>query len=81
MKQQNRTFAHVVRADQQDPMKQMTVNAHLEILGSHLRRVGLLRNPWVHAKCKWLYEKVHLEYDHELDEHKAWVRDKCEAGL
>ena len=78
MNQQNRTFAHVVRADQQDPMKQMTVTSNLEIPDVHVRRVGRPRIPWIHAVCKWLYEKEHIgtEYNHDLVEHKAWVKPK-----
>ena len=66
MNQQNRTFAHVVRADQQDPMKQVTVP----------------RIPWIHANSKWLYEKDHVgtEYNHDLEEHREWVKTKCGAG-
>ena len=54
---QNRTFAHGVKAKDQDPMKQMTVTSSLDIPGVHLRRVGRPRTPWIQANCKWLYEK------------------------
>ena len=82
MNQQNRTFAHVVRADQQDPVKQMTVTSNLDIPVVHLRRVCRPRIPWTHANCKWLYEKEHAgtEYNHDLPEHKDWARAKYEAG-
>ena len=82
MDQQNRTFAHVVRAGHQDPMKQMTVNDDLGIPGVQLCRVRRPRIPWVHANCKWLYETAHPdeEYNHALDEHKTWVKETCEAG-
>ena len=65
--QQIHTFAHVVRADQQDPMKQMTVTPSLDISGVHLRRVGRPRIPWIRANCKWLYKKDHegSVYDHD----------------
>ena len=49
MNQQNGTFAHVVRADQQDSMKQMTMTANLEV---PLRRVGRPRIPWIQANSK-----------------------------
>ena len=57
MNQQNRTYAHVVRADMMDPMKQMTLDSNLEAPMAIHRRVGRPRIPWVHANNKWLYEK------------------------
>ena len=80
MNQQSRTFAHVVSADQQDPMKQMTVTP--DIPGVHLRRVGRPCIPRIHANCKWLYEKNHdgVSNDHDSQEHRDWVRAKCDAG-
>ena len=82
MNQQNRTFAHVVRAKDQDPMKQMTINENLEVPGARLRKVGIPRTPWIYANCKWLYEKEHpgVEYNHENAEHKDWIKVICEAG-
>jgi hypothetical protein len=82
MNQQNRTFAHVVRADQQDPMKQMTMTENLEIPGVHLKRVGRPRITWIHANSKWIYEKAHPDdiYDPDKAEHKDWLKAKCEAG-
>ena len=82
MNQQDRTLAHVVRADQQDPMKQMFVTSNLDIPGVHLWRVGRPHIRSIHANCKWRYEKEHAGtvYNHDLQEHKDWVRAKCEAG-
>ena len=81
MNQQNRTFAHVVRADQQDAMKQMTMTENLEIPGVHLKRVGRPRIPWIYANSKWLYEKDHpgTVYNQDMQEHKDWLKTKCEA--
>ena len=82
MNQRTRAFAHVVRADQQDPMKQMTMTENLEMLGVHIRRVGRPRIPGIYANGKWLYEKEHpgIIYNQDLQEHKDWLKAKCEAG-
>ena len=83
MNQQNGTFAHVVRANEQDPMKQMTINSNLEIPGARFRKVGRPRNPWILANCEWLCEKEHPgeEYDNENDDHKKLDQSLLFSGL
>ena len=68
MNQQNRTVAHVVRAYQQEPMKQMTATSNLDIPGVHHRRVGRPRIP---------SDTRELVYNHDK---KDWEQTKCEAG-
>ena len=38
--------AHVIRADKQDPMRQMTLNESLESAGVFYKQVGIPRQPW-----------------------------------
>ena len=83
MNQRNRTFAHVVRADGEDPMRQMTIDSNMDIPVAVIKRVGRPRQPWIVANFKWLYEEEHLglEYDHDNAGHKLWVQAFFKAGF
>ena len=71
MKQQGRLLGHVIRTDDDDPMKMPTIDARLNTPGVHWKRVGRPRLGWVTENCKWTYENTLLrEWDSE-DEDKC----------
>ena len=52
MSQQNIMLGHIVTAGPLDPMKQPTINDHLQIPNQFTDRVGRPRLNWVRENCK-----------------------------
>ena len=78
MSQQNRTLGHVIRvpAENNDPMKSVTIDRNLQMPGVYTKRVGRPRYGWVKENCRWIYEKNKVEtYDPKNQEHDNYVRD------
>ena len=78
MNQQNRTLGHVIRvpAENNDPMKTITIDSNIQMPGVYAIRVGRPRYGWVKENCRWIYEKNNVEaYDPKNQDHDNYVRD------
>ena len=74
MSQQDRTCGHVIRADCQDPMRQMTIDAALLMPGIFTRRVGRPRKVVRERRIVFRKKKNGEEYDHTDEERRLWVK-------
>ena len=71
MKQQGRLLGHVIRAEDDDPMKMPTIDAKLNTPGVWRKRVGRPRLGWVHENCKWTFENTLMRIWDEADEESC----------
>ena len=71
MRQQNKLFGHIVRAENLDLLKQPTIDRNFKQPHQLVRRVGQPRMGWVKENCKYAL-KVHdgIAFDDKSEDHK-----------
>ena len=70
MRQQNSLYGHIIRADEGDIMRKITITEELQPPKRDVLRSGRPRESWVYSNNKYAM-KYHCndEYDHRNDSH------------
>ena len=82
MRQQNKLFGHIVRAENLDLLKQPTIDRDFKQPHQLVRRVGQPRMGWVKENCKYAL-KTHdnVMFDDRNEQHVTKIKQLAENKI